>query len=283
MCVIFDGKKAAQEIYKSIADQLEHFENPPSLAIVKTGSSPSQTKFTNMKKRMAGRLGISCDLVEHDAGVSEKALINKIKLLSENYSGILVQLPLPDHINKFTLLNSIPYEKDVEGLGAERAGELFQKIPEVYSPVAMAVIDAIEQARDNISVNIKGSNTVIVGNSYLVGMPVSQVLYKMGATVTLCGSQTQNLEEYTRKADILVSATGRKHIIKPTMLKLGCVVVDAGFDLDEKGNVFGDCDPEVEKVASFYTPVPGGIGPLTIANIFKNLLNLCRVPITSQE
>jgi methylenetetrahydrofolate dehydrogenase (NADP+)/methenyltetrahydrofolate cyclohydrolase len=274
MAILFDGKKEAEKIYTEITSKISNLSRKPSLGIIRAGNKANQVRFTEMKKKTAANLGLVCEITELNETSGEQEILGAVADMSSKFDAVLVQLPLPENIDRYKIFNSIPYEKDIEGASATRAGEFLQGIPELYSPVAMAAIHAVQSAVQNMNTPIAGKHAVVVGNSYIAGKPVSQILYNLGATVTLCGSRTSDLASFTKQADILVSCTGQKYIITSEMVKPGTIAVDVGYDLDENQNIFADMDPKVAAVAGFFTPTPGGIGPLTIAYIFKNLLTL---------
>lgn len=293
--ILYNGKKEAERLNKKTAKDISTLKVTPSLGIIMTQNEPSQIRFTRYKQKAAQVLGIQCDIIQADTHRSTNDFIKVIKETAPGFTGILVQLPIPSHIDKFKVLNAIPCEKDVEGLGRNRVGELCQSTPDLYSPAAMAVVAAIDSAIatgstmatgstvatcdttiNNSTATLKGKEVVIIGNNYLIGQPVSQVLYRKGATITLCGRNTKNLAAHTLKAEILISCTGNSGLISTEMVKPDTIVIDAGFEIDSSGQIQGDVNPAVAQTASFFTPVPGGIGPVTIAFIYQNLIALAR-------
>lgn len=281
--ILYDGKKEAERLNKKTAEDISKLKVTPSLGIILTQNEPSQIRFTKYKQKAAQALGIKCNIIQADNHKSTDDFIKVINETAAGFTGVLIQLPLPSHIDKFKVLNAIPYDKDVEGLSRNRVGELGQSTPDIYSPAAMAVVAAIDStiatngiAPIDSTTSLKGKEVVIVGNSYLIGQPVSQVLYRKGATITLCGRRTQNLMAHTQKADILVSCTGNAGLISTEMVKPGAIIIDAGFEIDSSGQIKGDVNPAVVKTSSFFTPVPGGIGPMTIAYIYQNLIILTK-------
>lgn len=274
--ILYRGNKEAGKINARTAADISRLRMTPSLGIIMTQNEPGQIRFTKYKKQAAQDLGIACEIIQADHYNSTDDFIKIVKKTAAEFTGILIQLPLPSHIDKIKVLNAIPYEKDVEGLSRSRVGTVYQNIPTLYSPAAMAVVAAIDCAATDTGIDLRGRAVVIVGNSYLIGQPVSQVLFRKETTVTLCGKHTKNLGEYTQKADILVSCTGKTELISADMVNPNSIVIDAGFEIDQSGQISGDVDPAAARTASFFTPVPGGIGPVTIAFIYHNLINLAR-------
>lgn len=268
MSTTFDGKTASTEILRGVKERVAKMSHKPKLTIVQTSDSDKHNRYTNIKKKAAETVGIDCEIMKLPETVSEAELIAAISKINDS-DGILVQLPLPENIDKFKVFNEIPYENDVEGLSAMRSGDLFEKIPNVYSPTAKGVIYALQSA----TTTLEGKNCVIAGKSFLIGKPVALALTHLGATVTLCGSRTINLADHTRHADVVIGCSGQKHLITADMVKNGAIVIDAGYEVVD-GKAYGDVHPDVAAKASFFTPVPGGIGPLTVAFIFQNLLDL---------
>lgn len=270
---MFNGKKKAQKILNVIKQKVSKTKVKPVLSIVRTGNDPSQLKFTEIKSKTAESLGIDCIIQEYPQDATTEELIELIANISDTATGILVQLPLPKQMDTFKVLNSIPYEKDVEGLSKERVGELLQDIPEIYSPVAKAIVETMKNALEITKQNIQTVNITILGEGFLIGEPVFNVLRKMKATVSLCNPKTSNIKDTLRNADIIISGVGKPNFIKIKDVKTGAILIDAGFEF-VSNKIYGDIDPSTKEKASFYTPVPGGIGPLTVAYIFDNLLKL---------
>ena len=200
-------------------------------------------------------------------------MLKKIQELNnnENITAILVQLPLPKHINKSRILNAIAPEKDVDGLTTYNSGKLFSgEKPYVYPCTPKGILLLL----DEYKIEPEGKHAVVIGRSNLVGKPVAQMLLNRNATVTMCHSKTKNLSDITKTADILISAVGKK-VVGENMLKNNCVVIDVGIFRDETGKISGDVDFEtVSKTASYITPVPGGVGPMTIASLMLNTVEL---------
>lgn len=273
MAEILDGKKLKEKILNDLKQKIDGFEIKPTLVVILVGDNPASKIYVNNKKKTAEQLGINSQVINYPSDITEIELLTKIKELNEDNSvtAILVQLPLPEHISKENVINAIKAEKDVDGFTPSNFGKLFSgEIPTVYPCTPKGILLLL----DEYEIEIEGKHVVIVGRSNIVGRPLSQMLLNRNATVTVCHSYTENLEQITKTADILVSAVG-KNIIEGKMLKSGCVVVDVGIFKDENGKTRGDADFEsVSQIASYVSPVPGGVGPMTITSLMLNTLEL---------
>ena len=275
MAIILDGKMLRDKIFESLKAKLDKMQQKPTLAVILVGENPASQIYVRNKKKTAEKLGINSLSIEYPSDISEKELLNKIKELNsdEKVTAILVQLPLPAHINKNRIIDSILPQKDVDGLTPYNLGKLFSgEEPYVYPCTPKGILLLL----DEYNIKLEGKNIVVVGRSNLVGKPVAQMLLKRNATVTMCHSHTKNLSEITKTADIIVSAVGKK-VIGEKMLKSDCVVIDVGIFGDENGKISGDVDFEnVSKTAAYISPVPGGVGPMTIASLMLNTVELAR-------
>lgn len=275
MAIILDGKMLRDKIFESLKAKLDKMQQKPTLAVILVGENPASQIYVRNKKKTAEKLGINSLSIEYPSDISEKELLNKIKELNsdEKVTAILVQLPLPAHINKNRIIDSILPQKDVDGLTPYNLGKLFSgEEPYVYPCTPKGILLLL----DEYNIKLEGKNIVVVGRSNLVGKPVAQMLLKRNATVTMCHSHTKNLSEITKTADIIVSAVGKK-VIGEKMLKSDCVVIDVGIFRDENGKISGDVDFEnVSKTAAYISPVPGGVGPMTIASLMLNTVELAR-------
>ena len=273
MAIILDGKMLRDKIFESLKAKLDKMEQKPTLAVILVGENPASQIYVRNKKKTAEKLGINSLSIEYPSDISEEELLNKIKELNsdEKVTAILVQLPLPAHINKNKIIDAILPQKDVDGLTPYNLGKLFSgEEPYVYPCTPKGILLLL----DEYNIKLEGKNIVVVGRSNLVGKPVAQMLLKRNATVTMCHSHTQNLSEITKTADIIVSAVGKK-VIGEKMLKSDCVVIDVGIFRDENGKISGDVDFEnVSKTAAYISPVPGGVGPMTIASLMLNTVEL---------
>jgi methylenetetrahydrofolate dehydrogenase (NADP+)/methenyltetrahydrofolate cyclohydrolase len=272
---IIDGKKIAQEtiseIKNSIAVNIEEGLSPPGLAVIIVGDNPASSIYVRNKRTACKEAGIKS--YDHDLpkNISEKELIELIQALNTNPNihGILVQLPLPDHINETKIIESIEPIKDVDGFHPYTIGRLMQRIPVLRPCTSIGVITML----DSIGVNPMGKHAVIVGASNLVGRPLALELLLKGATTTVCHKFTKDLESFVNQADILAVAVGKAGIIPGHWVKNDAVVFDIGINRDKNGKVTGDVDFEVAKEkASWISPVPGGVGPMTVAMLLKNTL-----------
>ena len=273
MAIILDGKMLRDKIFESLKAKLDKMQQKPTLAVILVGENPASQIYVRNKKKTAEKLGINSLSIEYPSEISEEELLNKIKELNsdEKVTAILVQLPLPAHINKNRIIDAILPQKDVDGLTPYNLGKLFSgEEPYVYPCTPKGILLLL----DEYNIKLEGKNIVVVGRSNLVGKPVAQMLLKRNATVTMCHSHTQNLSEITKTADIIVSAVGKK-VIGEKMLKSDCVVIDVGIFRDENGKISGDVDFEnVSKTAAYISPVPGGVGPMTIASLMLNTVEL---------
>ena len=273
MAVILDGKKLRDKILKDLEQKISAFDTKPKLVVIFVGDDSASQIYVNNKKICAQKIGIISEVINYPSDVEESILINKIQELNNDKSvtAILVQLPLPEHISKTKVIEAITPEKDVDGFTSYNYGKLFScEKPYVYPCTPKGILLLL----DEYGIELEGKHAVVVGRSNIVGRPMSQMLLKRNATVTVCHSHTKNLEQITKTADIVISAVG-KNIIKGEMLKLGCVVVDVGIFKDASGKLHGDVDFETSsKIASYISPVPGGVGPMTIASLMLNTVEL---------
>ena len=273
MTVILDGKKLRDKIFSDLKVKLDKMSEKPTLVVILAGDDPASQIYVRNKKKTAENLGINSIVIEYPSDVTESELLAKIEELNNDKSitAILVQLPLPKHIDKFRIIDAILPQKDVDGLTPYNLGKLFAgEEPYVYPCTPKGILLLL----DEYKIDIDGKHVVVIGRSNLVGKPVAQMLLKRNATVTMCHSHTKNLSDITKTADILISAVG-KNVVGEKILKSGCVVIDVGIFKDENGKVRGDVDFEnVSKTAAYISPVPGGVGPMTIASLMLNTVEL---------
>ena len=243
----------------------------PGLAIVLVGLDPASKIYVNKKIKTATDLGFQATLFSFSETEPESKVITQIQKLNKDhlYSGIIVQLPLPKGFDKFAILDAVAKEKDVDGFGLVSQGLLFEGRAGFLPATARGALELIEST----DTEIKGKNCVVVGRSLIVGQPVAKILQDRNATVTVCHSHTKNLEFFTRNADILIVGVGIPNFIKGSMVKPNSVVIDVGINKVD-GKIVGDVEfRSVAKVASHLTPVPGGVGPLTVVSLLKNTLD----------
>ena len=273
MTIILDGKKLRDKIFENLKQRLNNMSEKPTLAVILVGDNPASQIYVKNKKKTAENLGINSIVINYPSNISEKILLDKIQELNNDnkITAILVQLPLPKHIDKFKIIDAIAPEKDVDGLTPYNSGKLFSgEEPYVYPCTPKGILLLL----DEYNIELEGKHVVVIGRSNLVGKPVAQMLLNRNATVTMCHSHTKNLSDITKTADIVVSAVG-KNIIGEKMLKSDCVVVDVGIFKDVNGKICGDVDfASASKIAAYISPVPGGVGPMTIASLMLNTVEL---------
>ena len=268
---IIDGRKVAEKIYKKLGHDIFDLNEQliePGLAIVQVGNDPASDIYVNRKIEMARELGLFAKRVPMTSSVSFVQVTEAIKKLNDDDSihGMIVQMPLPKHLDPVKVMELIAPEKDVDGFCSVNQGRLFAGSPYFVPATPKGIMEIIKST----GVKIAGKNAVVVGRSNIVGKPVAALLLNEDATVTICHSRTKNLKDYTSKADILISATGKPGLIKEDMVKKGAIVVDVGTT-KVQGKLKGDVDfAKVRKKASWITPVPGGVGPMTIASLMEN-------------
>lgn len=270
--ILIDGKKISNIIKDEVKQEIQNLKQDnqqPCLAVILVGDNPASQIYVRNKKKACEYVGIKSVSYELNNSVTEKELIELIDKLNndKNINGILVQLPLPNNIDENKILLSINPEKDVDGFHPYNVGLLSIGNAELKACTPAGIIELIK--RNNI--DISGKNCVVVGRSNIVGKPVSMLLLSENGTVTTCHSKTKDLKSICSNADILVAAVGKANFIKSDMVKEGAVVIDVGMNRLENGKLCGDVDFEnCMSKAGFITPVPGGVGPMTIAMLMKN-------------
>ncbi len=277
MAVIIDGKKASGEILRflqlMVADiKLKH-NIVPTLAVILVGDDPASKVYVSKKEEMAKKIGFNSLMINFPKDATQEEIADKIEELNQNdeVNAILLQLPLPDHLDAHALINGISPIKDVDGFTPYNAGLLATGKESVVPCTALGIMKLLEE----YNIDPKGKNVTIVGRSNIVGKPLAHLMLAKDATVTLAHSKTEHLEERTMNADILVCATGKRHLITADMVSDGAVVIDVGITRGADGKLTGDVDYEnVQEKASFITPVPGGVGPMTIAMLAYNTYKL---------
>ena len=273
---ILDGKKCSQEILDKIKEKVDNLKNSnkrvPGLAVIIVGNNPASKIYVNSKVKACEKVGFYSKAIFLDENISQAELLENIQSLNndENIDGILVQLPLPKHLNEDEICNAIDTSKDVDGFKAENLGKVMLGKEDGMVPCTpqgiMYLLDSIKD------INLYGMNGVVIGRSNIVGKPISSLLINRGVTTTVCNSRTKNIEDVLRNADIIVAALGKPKFLKENMVKEGAIIVDVGINRVD-GKLCGDVDFEnVSKLASFITPVPGGVGPMTIAMLLNNTL-----------
>ena len=277
MTIILDGKALADKISTEIKMEIAQNGYNPSLAVIIVGNNPASQLYVKNKNAKAKELGINSIVIELPENISQFDLEKQIETLSldKTIDAILVQLPLPKHINTQQIIEKIPPEKDVDGFHPYNIGRLISG----FEPFAKACTPkGILRILKEYNLEIEGKNVVVVGRSNIVGKPVAIMLSNANATVTLCHSKTQNLKNITQNADILVCAVGKAKFITADFIKTGAIVIDVGINRDNDGKLCGDVDFEnVKDKASYITPVPKGVGPMTIAMLMQNSLDLYKI------
>lgn len=272
--MIINGKEISKALKAKLSERVVALEEKcgrtPNLVVVLVGDDPGSVSYVTGKAKAATEVGIRNSTLRYPDSVSEEELLSLINKLNEDddVDGILVQLPLPAHINEDKIISAIISEKDVDGFHPENVARLWLKQPCVLPCTPKGIIKLL----NSTGIEIEGKQTVVVGRSKIVGLPVAKLLLDNNATVTVAHSRTKNLGDITRRADILVVAIGKERLIKADMIKPGAVVIDVGVNRDSRnGKLCGDVDFEAaQEVASHITPVPGGVGPMTIACLMEN-------------
>jgi len=276
MTVIIDGNKIAQEVRHSVRKEALDFKEKtgivPGLAVILVGEDPASQVYVGRKAKACAEVGFLSREYKLSADTSEAKLLNIIDELNADQviHGILVQLPLPKHIHTDKIIAAIDPQKDVDGFHPYNVGGLVSGNPLFVPCTPRGIMELIART----GIDLKGKEAVVVGRSNIVGKPIALLLLAQHATVTICHSRTKDLPAVTRRADVLIAAVGKPHMIKANMVKEGAVVIDVGVNRLENGKLAGDVAfDEVAAKASFITPVPGGVGPMTIAMLMKNTLD----------
>ena len=267
--IIIDGKAIAAELRADLKNKIEQSVERPGLAVIIVGEDPASQIYVRNKIKACGELGIrsyAYALPETTSQAELETLLDKLGK-DENVDGILLQLPLPKHLDSEAASKHIPFEKDVDGFSAENLGLLMQHKEEVVACTPLGVMKMLERE----GIDPCGKYAVVIGRSETVGKPMAMLLLNANATVTVCHSKTPDLAAVCAKADILVSAVGKPKFVTEDMVKKGAVVIDVGMNRDENGKLCGDVDFEnVKEKTSYITPVPGGVGPMTITMLMYN-------------
>ena len=267
--MILDGKKVSEKILENVKNKVQSMDVKPHLVVILVGEDPASKIYVRNKQKAAEKVGITSSVINFAESITEDELVAKIEELNADpeITGILVQLPLPKHIDKNKIVTVISPKKDVDGFTPENVGKLAIGIEPYFYP---ATPQGILMLLDEYSINLEGADAVVVGRSNIVGKPMAQMLLQRNATVTACHSYTKGIEEKIKTADILISAVGKK-IVRCKMVKKNSVVVDVGIFKDSNGQLTGDVDFDyVSSSAGYISPVPGGVGPMTIASLMYN-------------
>ena len=269
---IIDGKALAAKVREEVAAEVAEFGHV-GLATVLVGDDPASDVYIRGKQKAAQAAGIDARDLRLPADTPESELLDVLAGLNadDGVDGILVQLPLPSHLSEANAIEAIDPAKDVDGIHPMNAGRLYLGRPALVPCTPLGIMRMLAE----YEVEVAGARAVVVGRSNIVGKPVAHLLLQANATVTICHSRTVDLERHTLDADILVAAVGRLHVIGAEMVKAGATVIDVGMNRTDEG-LFGDVDPGAAERAAYLTPVPGGVGPMTIAMVLKNTVTAAR-------
>ena len=269
MSKIIDGKKISKDIKDELKEKVSKMKEKPSLVVISVGDNEASKVYVGQKEKCANYIGINYQHLHFDS-ISDDDLIKKIEKLNKdkNVHGLIVQLPLPKGMNENKIVNSIAKEKDVDGLTYINAGRLVNNEKSLVSCTPKGIMELLKREK----VKVEGANAVVIGRSILVGKPMANLLLNANATVTVCHSKTKDISKITKKADILVVAIGKKHFVTRDMVKRGSVIIDVGINRVD-GKLYGDVDYDnvYDKVKKI-TPVPGGVGPMTVVMLMQNVI-----------
>lgn len=273
MTTILDGKKLSAKILTEVAEKVAKLDKKPHLVVILVGEDPASELYVGMKEKAALKIGLKSTVLRYPQDTSEEVILNKIEELNNDtdVNAILVQVPLPKQICEQKVIQAVAPNKDVDGFTTENIGKISIGLePWAYPCTPLGIMKILEE----YNIQIEGKHAVVVGRSNILGKPVAQMLLNKNATVTICHSRTKNLAEITKTADILVAAVGKPKMITEQMVKQGCVVIDAGTSKVD-GKTVGDVDfDNISDKSSYITPVPGGVGPMTIACLMENTYKL---------
>jgi len=274
--ILLDGFKVANErnlaLKVKIDELIQQNKRKPSLSIILVGSNPASLSYVKGKGKACELVGIEHTLYTLDENIEEKEIVNLIQKLNadDSVDGILLQLPIPKHLNDNMLIDLISKDKDADGFHVINQGNLYQKKKTIKPATPKGIMSLLE----TYNINVMGMNAVIIGRSNIVGFPVARLLMDAGATITICHTKTKDLSFHTKQADLLVVSAGRPMVVTKEMVKSGAIVVDVGVNRVE-GKLVGDVDFEgIKEVASYLTPVPKGVGPMTINALLENTFEL---------
>jgi methylenetetrahydrofolate dehydrogenase (NADP+)/methenyltetrahydrofolate cyclohydrolase len=268
--VRIDGKALAEKVRAQVAEDVRAFGGAVCLATILVGDDPASHTYVGSKHKASHQAGIDSRDHRFPSDTAESTVLELIDELNadDTVDGILVQLPLPGHMDEPTVLRAVDPEKDVDGFHVLNAGRLYLGEPFLVPATPSGVMVML----DEYGVELQGKEAVVIGRSEIVGKPMAMLLLAQHATVAICHSRTADLAAHTRRADILVAAVGRPGLVTPDMVKPGATVIDVGVNRTDEGKLVGDVDPACFEVAGLMTPVPGGVGPMTIAMLLRNTL-----------
>lgn len=261
--IILDGKQTSKKIIENLKKKFEENPTDKKLAIISVGDDYGSAVYCNMKRKKSEYIHVGCDVFHFEETVSQEEVESKVKELAndDTYAGIMIQHPLPKNIDEQRCFNLIPPEKDVDGLSATSFGLIAQSRPIFVPATALGIMKLFEE----YNINLVGEEVLMIGKSQIVGLPLSVMLMKAGATVTVAHSRTKNLQDMVKNYKIVIVAIGKAELVKADWFTEGQIIVDAGYN---EGNV-GDVEHSAYEKASYYTPVPGGVGPMTIASLLS--------------
>ncbi len=272
---LIDGKALGARVREEVAASVAELGHV-GLATVLVGDDPASHIYIDLKQKAAQAAGMEARDLKLPADTSEEDLLAAIAEINadDGVDGLLVQLPLPDHIDENRVIEAIAPEKDVDGIHPINAGRLYLGRPTLVPGTPLGIMRML----DEYEIPLEGARAVVVGRSAIVGKPMAHLLLQRNATVTICHSRTQDLQRHTLDADVLVAAVGRTHLISPDMVRAGATVIDVGMNREEGSRkVLGDVDPGAMEEAAYMTPVPGGVGPMTIAMVLQNAVTAARL------
>ena len=278
MSVLLDGKALSKKVKNNLKEEVEKLNKNgifPKLAVIMVGNDPASAVYVKNKSKACKYIGVEFEEYLLDENIKEKELFDLIDKLNddEKVTGILLQAPIPKHLDINKAFERISPKKDVDGFNPVNVGKLSIGIDTFVSCTPWGIMKIFEE----YGIDLEGKNVVVLGRSNIVGKPMVQCLLSKNATVTICHSRTKNIENITQNADVIISAIGRPKFVTENMVKDGAVVIDVGINRLEDGSLVGDVDFEnVEKKASYITPVPGGVGPMTIASLMENVVKAVR-------
>jgi methylenetetrahydrofolate dehydrogenase (NADP+)/methenyltetrahydrofolate cyclohydrolase len=279
--MLLDGKTVKKELLEKLKEELLTLPRQLGLTVIQVGEDPASKVYVGQKEKMALEVGYNFNHVKLDENVTEEELLKVIDELNadELVDGILVQMPLPKHLDAKKIQNRVDPFKDVDGLCDINAGKLMHNVDTLVPCTPYGIMSMLE----HYEIDVTGKNVVVIGRSDLVGKPIAQLMQNANATVTVCHSKTANLAEYTKMADILVVAIGKANFITGDMIKENAVVVDVGINRVD-GKLVGDVDfASAEEIASYITPVPGGVGQMTVAELGRNVLKAHKLALTKEK
>lgn len=279
MCELINGKELAKKVRKDLKQEVITLKEKgvnPKLAVIMVGNDPASSVYVKNKSKACEKVGIEFEEYLLEENTTEDELLNLIEKLNNDNSvnGILLQSPVPKHIDINKAFRTISPDKDVDGFNPVNVGNLTIGEDAFISCTPYGIVKMFEE----YNIELEGKNAVILGRSNIVGKPMIQCMLNKNATVTVCHSRTKNIEEITRNADVVISAIGKPKFVKENMVKDGSVVIDVGINRLEDGSIVGDVDFDtVSKKASYITPVPGGVGPMTIAMLLNNVVKAAKI------